>query len=178
MWLVNCCNTQCKSCFSRGFPLSPKETIRPSSKMMMKVYLLCPALTNVAVSPLFITALISNEWDISPLWQVMTSPQDNSESPLICHHPASQPTLLDQFRDFCCVSLNYLFPFQGDLLSDAGTRLLSGAPASSSRWPWWGSPEGRRTRAPWEVGSRASATDLWLHWQMTITWITSQCLVR
>ena len=148
--------------------------------MMMKVCLLCPPLTNVAVSPLFIAALISNEWDIIPSlasYNGAARPQVISDSPLICPS-SSQPPLLDQFRDFCCVSLNYLFPFQGDSLSDAGTRLLSGAPASSSPWPWWGSPEARRTRAPWGVGSLVSATDSWLPWQMTIMWITSQCLVR
>ena len=112
MWLVNCCNTQCKSCFSRGFPLSPKETIRPSSKMMMKVYLLCPALTNVAVSPLFITALISNEWDISTLWHVIASPQDISDSPLICHHPANPPSWTNS-EIFAVSVLIICFHFRG-----------------------------------------------------------------
>ena len=62
--------------------------------MMMKVCLLCPS-TNVAVSPLFITALISNEWDLIPSlasYNVSVRPQDISDSPLICQPPANPPS--------------------------------------------------------------------------------------
>ena len=64
--------------------------------MMMKVCLLCPS-TNVAVSPLplFITALISNEWDLIPSlasYNVSARPQDISDSPLISHPPANPPS--------------------------------------------------------------------------------------